>query len=82
MTLTADWPDDAVMSPFKIIGWQSFCSDIGCTSNTALRLCAKYEIPIISLSARKRGVLARDAMRLVRLRMKSAADYAAVRGAA
>jgi len=50
----------------------------GCISNTLLKLLAEHKMGVVSLSARKRAILAVDALRLVRLRQKPADAYAAV----
>ena len=81
MTVT-DWPDDAHMSPFRLVSWRTACSDLDVSSNTLLKLLAANGLGVVTLSTRKRAVLARDLLKLVHARSKSAADYACVRGAA
>jgi hypothetical protein len=77
MTLLHEWPENCSISPFRLIPWRQACSDLDVSSNTLLKLLAEHKMGVVSLSTRKRAILAVDALRLVRLRQKPAADYAA-----
>ena len=76
-----DWPADVSISPFRLVPWRQACSELDCSSNTLLRLLAEHKIGVVTLSARKRAVLACDLLKLVKAKAKPAAQYAAVKGA-
>jgi hypothetical protein len=81
MTFT-DWPEESHVSPFRLIPWKQALADLDCSSNTLLRLLAANGIGVVTLTKRKRAVLACDLQRLVRAKQRPADTYAANRVAA
>jgi hypothetical protein len=71
------WPDDMGVSAFKIIGWREACSSLDCSGNQLLKLLAEHDCSVVRLSTRKRGVLARDLLRVVHAKSRPAQSYAA-----
>jgi hypothetical protein len=65
MTL-ADWPEDCGYSPFRLVPWRQACSDLDVSTDTLLKLLAEHKMGVVTLSTRKRGILACDLVRLVR----------------
>jgi hypothetical protein len=83
MTVLSDWPEESHVSPFRLVPWRQACSDLDVSTNTLLKPCACNGIGVVTLTKRKRALLACDLVRLVRTKQKPAGDYAAAqRGAA
>ncbi len=67
-------------SPFRLVPWRQACADLDCSSDTLIRLLAAQGVDVVHLTARKRGVLARDLARVIADKSKPASSYAVAAG--
>jgi hypothetical protein len=79
MTLTADWPTDSPISPYRIVPWKQALAELDLSSDTLMRLLAENGLSAVVMTARKRGVLAADLFKLVKSKSKPAKNYAAAK---